>query len=159
MPNTRTNRTGMKVLFLNAAMITALSIWGSPADAKDTEKAAAYAQCMRKNGFPDFPDPDAEGRILLRQRLDDQSAPAFRKAHAACNDLAPEGWASERSDPERRAKLLGFAQCVRDEGVSDFPDPSEEGRFDFATVTDSPKLKSAMEACRRSKGVSVGFGG
>ena len=91
MPNTCTNRSGTKLL-LNAAMIAALSIWGSPAVAGDAEKAVAYAQCMRKSGFPDFPDPDAEGRILLRQRLDDRSAPAFRAAHAACNDLAPEGW-------------------------------------------------------------------
>lgn len=159
MPNTCTNRGGTKILLLNAAMIAALSIWGSPADAGDTEKAVAYAQCMRKNGFPDFPDPDAEGRILLRPRLDDRSAPAFRKAHAACNDLAPEGWASERPDPARRAKLLGFAQCVRDEGVAEFPDPGSAGQFDFATVTDSPKLKSAMEACRRAKGVTVGYGG
>ncbi|PLP56621.1 hypothetical protein CYK37_24610 [Mesorhizobium loti] len=153
------NRSGTKVLLLNAAVIAALSIWESPADAKDVGKAVAYSQCMRKNGFPDFPDPDAEGRILLRQRLDDRSAPAFRTAHAACNDLAPEGWASERPDPERRTKLLGFAQCVRDEGIADFPDPSREGQFDFATITDSPKLKSAMETCRQAKGVTVGFGG
>lgn len=159
MLNTCTNRSGTKMLLLNAAVIAALSIWGSPADAKDEEKAVAYAQCMRKNGFPDFPDPDAEGRILLRPRLDDRSAPAFRAAHAACNNLAPEGWASERPDPERRAKLLGFARCVRDEGIADFPDPGSAGQFDFATITDSPKLKSAMETCRQAKGVTVGFGG
>lgn len=159
MLNTCTNRSGTKMLLLNAAVIAALSIWGSPADAKDAEKAVAYAQCMRKNGFPDFPDPDAEGRILLRPRLDDRSAPAFRAAHAACNNLAPEGWASERPDPERRAKLLGFARCVRDEGIADFPDPGSAGQFDFATITDSPKLKSAMETCRQAKGVTVGFGG
>lgn len=158
MLSTYTNHSKAKLL-LSAAMIAALSIWGNPADAKDGEKAAAYAQCMRKNGFPDFPDPDAEGRILLRPRLDDRSAPAFRQAHAACNDVAPEGWASERPDPQRRAKLLGFAQCVRDEGVANFPDPGSEGQFDFATVTDSPKLKSAMENCRKAKGVTVGFGG
>lgn len=159
MPRTYTNRRGTKVLLLNAAVIAALSILGFPADAKDVGKAVAYSQCMRKNGFPDFPDPDAEGRILLRQRLDDRSAPAFRTAHTACNDLAPEGWASERPDPARKAKLLGFAQCVRDEGIADFPDPSGEGRFDFTNVADSPKLKSAMETCRQAKGVIVGFGG
>ena len=44
MPNTCTNRRGTKMVLLNAAMIAALSIWGSPADAGDTEKAVAYAQ-------------------------------------------------------------------------------------------------------------------
>ncbi|MCR4268557.1 hypothetical protein [Nitratireductor sp. ZSWI3] len=159
MLRTYTNRHKTKLLLLNAAVIAALSVWGSPADARDVEKAVVYAQCMRANGFPDFPDPDAGGRILLRQRLDDRSAPALRTAHKACNDLAPEGWASERPDPERKAKLLGFAQCVRDEGIADFPDPSSEGQFDFATITDSPELKSAMETCRQAKGVIVGFGG
>ncbi len=159
MPSTCTNRGGKKMLLLNAAVVAALSILASPADAGNAEKAVAYAQCMRKNGFPDFPDPDAEGRILLRPRLDDRSAPAFRAAHAACNDVAPEGWASERPDPERRAKLLGFAQCVRDEGIAGFPDPGSEGQFDFSTVADSPKLKSAMATCRQAKGVTVGFGG
>lgn len=159
MSRTYTNRSGTRGLLLNAAMIAALSVAGFPANAKDADKAVAYAQCMRQSGFPDFPDPDAEGRILLRKRLDDRSAPAFRTAHKACNDLAPEGWASQRPDPERKAKLLGFAQCVREAGITDFPDPSSEGQFDFATVTDSPKLKSAMEACRQAKGVIVGFGG
>ncbi|MEC9246450.1 MAG: hypothetical protein VYB05_16940 [Pseudomonadota bacterium] len=159
MLRTYTNRHETKLLLLNAAVIAALSIWESPADARDVEKAVVYAQCMRANGFPDFPDPDAGGRILLRQRLDDRSAPALRTAHKACNDLAPEGWASERPDPERKGKLLGFAQCVRDEGIADFPDPSSEGQFDFATITDSPELKSAMETCRQAKGVIAGFGG
>lgn len=157
MPRTYTNRRGK--LLLNAAVIAALSILGFPADSKDVDKAVAYSQCIRKNGFPDFPDPDAEGRILLRQRLDNRSAPAFRTAHEACNDVAPEGWASERPEPERKAKLLGFAQCVRDKGIADFPYPSSEGQFDFANITDSPKLKFAMETCRQANGVIVGFGG
>src|SRR5687768_222053 len=33
---------------------------------QDAEDAAlAYSQCIRENGVPAFPDPDAEGRILI----------------------------------------------------------------------------------------------
>ena len=166
MPPTDTHRKRIKAPPLTvAALAMALSL-GSQARAQDAEPAdqgLAYSQCMRKNGFPDFPDPDSEGRILLQQRLDSRSAPAFQAAGEACRDLAPPGWAAERPDSERMEQLLGFAQCVRDEGVPDFPDPNAEGGFDFAgmdiDIADSPTMRAAMETCRQAEGVTVGFGG
>lgn len=151
-----------KVLPLGVIALATTLAWSFPANAGNAgpvEQAVVYAQCMRQNGFADFPDPDSEGRILLRPRLDSRSAPAFRAAHLACNDVAPPGWRSERPDPNRRAKLLGFTKCVRAKGVADFPDPAARGEFDFGRIADSPTLRTAMENCRRATGVMVGFGG
>ena len=156
------NSNWAKALPLSALALAATFSLAFPASAQNAdpaEQAAAYARCMRQNGFTDFPDPDSEGRILLRSRLDSRSAPAFRAAHQACNEVAPPGWRSERPDPNRRTKLLGFAQCVRAKGVADFPDPSARGEFDFSRIADSPTLRTAMENCRRAKGIVVGFGG
>jgi len=130
-----------------------------PQSADPMKQAAVYAKCMRQNGFADFPDPDAQGRILLHSRLDSRSMKAFQAAHKGCNDVAPPGWRSERPDPDRQAKLLGFAQCVRAKGVLDFPNPSAKGAFDFGRIADSPMLRTAMETCRQSTGIMVGFGG
>lgn len=156
------NSDWAKALPLRAIALAAMLSLAFPASARNAdpvEQAVVYAQCMRQNGFADFPDPDSEGRILLRSRLESRSAPAFRAAHRACNDVAPPGWRSERPDPDRKAKLLGFAQCMRAKGVADFPDPSAQGEFDFGRIADSPTLRTAMENCRRARGIMVGFGG
>jgi hypothetical protein len=151
-----------KALPLGAIALAAAVAPACPANAQTAapaKQAVVYAKCMRQHGFADFPDPDSEGRILFRARLDARSMKAVRAAHKSCNDVAPPGWRSERPDPDRRAKLLGFAQCVRAKGVADFPDPGARGAFDFDRIADSPTLRIAMADCRRITGLMVGFGG
>jgi hypothetical protein len=46
-----------------------------------------YARCMREHGFPDFPDPNAEGGIDLdldQNPALDPSNPRFQEANEAC---------------------------------------------------------------------------
>ena len=57
------------------------------------DKAAAgraYAQCMRDNGVPDFPDPDANGQ-LRGPAHEKESDPKFQAAQEKCRQKLPGG--------------------------------------------------------------------
>ena len=58
--------------------------------ADKVEAARAYAQCIRDNGVPDFPDPDADGRLrgVAHEQQDD---PTFRAAMETCRGKLPGG--------------------------------------------------------------------
>ncbi|MDF2982123.1 MAG: hypothetical protein K0Q69_1895, partial [Devosia sp.] len=121
----------------------------------------AYAQCMRDNGYAEFPDPTpGEGMRFL---ITPGSAARFEKASAACHDLAPEGMRGEGVTPEQLEGLLKLAQCVREHGLPNFPDPSPDGGFDAGKLgagPDDPKLRAAMDACRElSGGARIMIGG
>ena len=67
----------------------------STTDRQDT--ALAFAQCVRDNGYAEFPDPDPEGGFKFL--IEPDSVARFKAATAACRDLAPEGM-----DANRRTK-------------------------------------------------------
>jgi hypothetical protein len=118
--------------------------------AADPQQAAlAYAQCIRDNGVPDFPDPDANGGFsgLAHEQ---QSNPKFQAALQACRALAPGGEHENFGDPAFVKQARAFAQCMRDNGVPDFPDPDPSGRFRGAghELQGDPKFQVAFEACQ-----------
>ncbi len=121
------------------------------ASAEDPQQAAlAYARCMRANGAPDFPDPDAEGRF--RGVGHEQNGhPKLRAAQEACRDLAPGGEHEKFGDPAFVEQARKFAQCIRANGVPDFPDPDAEGRFRGVghEQQDNPKFRAAQGTCRQ----------
>ncbi len=114
------------------------------------EQARKFAQCMRANGVPDFPDPDAEGRFrgVGHEQHDN---PKFRAAQQACRDLAPGGEHENFGNPAFVEQARKFAQCIRANGVPDFPDPDAEGRFRGVghEQEGNPTFRAAMEACRQ----------
>ena len=58
------------------------------------------AQCMRDNGVPTFPDPDADGNMHLdRDKVGTgPGEPAFDKADQACRKLGPQGRSETREE-------------------------------------------------------------
>jgi hypothetical protein len=52
------------------------------------------------------------------------------------------------SNPERKVRLLELAKCMRENGVEDFPDPTDEGIIEFFGDAKSPEFTSARENCR-----------
>jgi hypothetical protein len=102
----------------------------SSGGATNATKAAKFAECMRDNGVSEFPDPDASGELTIDGVLNgsslDPSAPAWKEAIGACKDLHPPGFTGDEevSDEEQEVRLE-FAQCMRDNGVEDFPDPAK----------------------------------
>ena len=108
-----------------------------------------YAQCMRDNGVPDFPDPDADGQFrgAGHEKQDD---PKFRAALEKCRDLAPGGEHQNTGDPAYVEQMRNYSQCMRDNGVPDFPDPDADGQLRGAghEQQDDPRFRAAQETCR-----------
>jgi hypothetical protein len=113
-----------------------------------TEAARAYAQCIRDNGVPDFPDPDANGQ-LRGPAHEKESDPTFRAAQEKCRSLAPGG-EHQRSGPAFVEQMRQFSQCMRDNGLPDFPDPDADGQLRGAGHEQQadPTFRAAMAACR-----------
>ena len=89
-------------------------------------QAVKFSECMRDHGISDFPDPDASGQLTIdavsNSSVDINTA-AFSQAIAACKGLEPAGFTGQKRDAQQQVAALEFAQCVRDNGVPDFPDP------------------------------------
>lgn len=85
------------------------------------QKAVKFTECMHANGVGDFPDPDASGQF---PSYGVSVTPAvWTKAVAACKSLQPPGTLSAKMTPTQLSAAVRFAQCVRANGVPDFPDP------------------------------------
>ena len=130
---------------------------------KAAPAAYAYARCMRTHGVPDFPDPNAKGEYAYGVSV---TPAVFTKAVDACKALEPPGALSSKRTPAQQTASLRFAQCVRDNGVKDFPDPAPDAplidtnRIPSAARTGGMSiLNAAMQKCRdlaANAGVSGG---
>jgi hypothetical protein len=93
----------------------------------------AFARCMRSRGVPDFPDPQPGARnakFLSAQQLG-VSSTRLQAAMDGCQHLLPPGTDDEFPAAEVPILLRGmlpFAQCMRDRGVPDFPDPATDSQ-------------------------------
>ena len=139
----------------------------SGADSPDQvfQAMLAYSQCMRAQGMTNFPDPvNDNGQIGLRisggpnSGLDPNSA-TFQAAQQACQSLMPAPKAANGGvvSDEQRQKALQFSQCMRDHGVTDFPDPQFTsgggvtigGNGKGAGLDpNSPTFQAAQQACQ-----------
>jgi len=131
---------------------------GSSNAADSREKAMKFAQCMRDNGVSHFPDPDASGALTIDQVVNgssvDQNSATFQQALTACRDLEPAGFMGQKRSAQQQEAALKFAQCVRDNGVKDFPDPTPDGPLidtnripSSATDLGMNSLHAAMQTC------------
>jgi hypothetical protein len=139
--------------------------------ATNQEKAVKFAECMRENGVSQFPDPDASGNLTIDGVVNgsgiDPDAPTWEQAIDACKDLQPPGFTGggERSAGEQEAALQ-FAQCIRENGVPDFPDPAQgQPLVDTNRIPSSNTsrgmsiLNSAMQKCGQSYSGQLGLQG
>ena len=134
------------------------------------EKAVKFAECMRANGVSAFPDPDASGRLTVDAVANgssvDTNSAAWKQAIGACKGLEPPGFTGGKVTPKQRTARLEFAQCMRDNGVPDFPDPTPNGPLvdtnripSTATAAGMSALNAAMHKCgdfARAAGVTGG---
>lgn len=120
--------------------------------------AADFAKCMRENGVPEFPDPEANGSMVVPEGTDKSKIEA---AQEKCKDKAPNGGEPPKMSAEDQRKLREFAQCMRENGVAGFPDPSADGGGmmlgqDSGIDPESPKFQAAQEKCRQFQPNAVG---
>jgi hypothetical protein len=131
--------------------------------------AFAFAKCMRSHGVSDFPDPQVTGnRIQIlgaNSGINDRS-PAFQSAQTSCKHLLPGGGpGSAHPSAQDKAQMLRLSQCMRQHGITGFPDPTltpPSNPADYSGVLDrngvvlaipssmntrSPAFKQAATAC------------
>jgi hypothetical protein len=104
----------------NASSEAGTADTGGAKSATAQEKAVKFAECIRAHGVPHFPDPDPKGDTAFGI---DVTPAVWTRAVEACKDLAPPGALNAKRTPKEQSAALRFAQCVRDNGVKDFPDP------------------------------------
>jgi hypothetical protein len=122
---------------------------GSSKTATNREKAMKFAECMRDNGVTEFPDPNASGELTIDGIANgsslDPSTPTWKQAIGACKDLQPPGFTGHTRSAQEQEHALEFAQCMRDSGVKDFPDPTRDG-----PLIDTSRIPSAAGRGARS---------
>ncbi|MBM7773791.1 hypothetical protein JOD54_003995 [Actinokineospora baliensis] len=125
-----------------------------PADTRsDEERVLAFAQCMREHGI-DVPDPEPGGQGGIQVRVPEgMDKGKVDEANATCRAHLPNGGEPGKADPGMVEQARKMAQCMRENGVSEFPDPDENGgirieaRKDGGINPESPEFKAAQQKC------------
>jgi len=88
-----------------------------------------FSQCAREHGQPDFPDPVFSGGLgwpgVSKQRVvsaEQSCAPILRR-------LASVPQAVDPPSPATLEHMRQFADCMREQGVTAWPDPKPDGTF------------------------------
>lgn len=138
----------------------------SPADSR-----VAFVSCLTDVGV-EVPtgafDADGSPRLGVIAESLDTTEPLVQAAVAECAPLLSVTQAVDlAADPEVRnlviEQLAAFTQCMRDEGIDEFPDPAgealAEGPYAFEDVPFSvPGFDEALATCQDVVG-SFGMGG
>lgn len=133
-----------------------------------------FSQCMRDNGYSQWPDPPygvlqgAQRQVDIQALGIDHRAPEFRETIRLCRQVF-EGVAGRglKIDPEQRAeiedRILQLIACIRSEpGFENVTDPDfsaglpfrQAVRQVFATGEWEPdKVRVALSACRNELGL------
>ena len=100
----------------------------APSRAQFEKDEIKFAQCMRANGVPNFPDPKAGGGFRVAFPINGPASSMFNAAQAKCGKLLPGFGAGPGSGPPPSAQTLAHwvkvAQCMRQHGIPNFPDPA-----------------------------------
>jgi hypothetical protein len=118
----------------------------------------AFSRCMRSNGLPTFPDPQAftggNAKLTVHQL---GNGPHVQAAMNACGHLLPtHGSTPQQTAQQERTQIadeLSFARCMRSHGVPGFPDPTAQGQLSVAMVqahgidVHSPAVLQVVHTC------------
>jgi hypothetical protein len=132
-------------------------------DADEAEAALKYVQCMRENGVPNMADPKVgdNGEVQMDLNADGLDPAKVDAAQEKCKKLLPNGGEPQKIDPQRLEQLRQYSKCMRENGLPDFPDPSDQGlQLDGNKFPpDDPKMKAANEKCSRYMPTPLDGGG
>jgi hypothetical protein len=172
--NTNRRGAGIAVVAVTCAVVIAACGSSDPSQrssgrAKGAVFAAAvnYSRCMRSHGVPNYPDPKVTGdSVQLGGSGIDPQSPAVQSARQSCQRLLPGGGpGSAHPSAQDKAQMLHLSLCMRQHGVTGFPDPTltpPPNPADYGTVIDrndvviaipksidtsSPAFEQAATAC------------
>jgi hypothetical protein len=116
-----------------------------------------FTACVRGHGVANVPDPqvDENGQATWPGLSQAQIEVARQQVGGACDAILqklpaaaqPGGQITE----QELATLRRFAQCMRDHGLPDFPDPNSDGIFTMPPRINAggkSLLRPATEACK-----------
>jgi hypothetical protein len=125
----------------------------APAPKDQKEQALRHARCMRENGVPGYPDPKFNDNGGQSIDLDGLDQAKVEKAAQACRQYEPNGGEPQKLDPQRLEQLRAYAKCMRENGVENFPDPTDQGIQVDGNKSGldpaSPSYQTADKACRK----------
>jgi hypothetical protein len=119
----------------------------NPADA-----ALKFSQCMREHGMSWFPDPQSGSGGLQIKVPAGQDKAKVDAAMAACKKFMPNGGTPEKMNPAQLEQARQMSQCMRDHGITNFPDPNANGQImidgnKVGAGPGDPKFDAADKAC------------
>ena len=132
---------------------------GSATTTTSGQQAAAavlreFVRCARANGMPNLPDLrlDSNGQVSVPEGTPEPPKSVERACRSIWERLPAS--ASGEQPPADMQALLGFARCMREHGMADFPDPKPDGRFPLPPSMQrvqgkTPGFLRAMQACRQ----------
>jgi hypothetical protein len=130
--------------------VTSSGATSAAAGARTTTRAAsrdgggtgplAFSRCMRANGVPNFPDPAPGEGFQFPANGQLAASPAFHAAQAKCQRLMgggpPGPGAHTHPSAQALAQMVSIAQCMREHGVPNFPDPRTSVPSNLAGITE-----------------------
>jgi hypothetical protein len=144
-----------------ASSNTTTSSGGSKSSQNPITQAYRFAACMRNHGVSNFPDPHvstSNGSTQISMMAKGGDAPQMKAAESACKSILPapsnaDLAAQARQEQVQRQDELAFARCMRDHGISGFPDAPAQGHLTLAMVQaagidlTAPQVRTAALAC------------
>jgi hypothetical protein len=101
------------------------SVGTSASAASAITSGVAFARCIRSHRVPNFPDPTVGAHTVRMGSASTLQSPAFQFAAHSCQSLLPKGPPGpEPPSPKAQARMLRVSACMREHGISGFPDPT-----------------------------------
>lgn len=128
------------------------------------EAGFEFANCMRHHGVSNFPDPiisQQGGTTTVTIKRPAGSGFDLQTAGKACKGILSAPQQPEAQDNARKPGLLAFARCMRDNGVSNFPDPTSRGQLTLEMLASAgvkihaPNVLSAAKICLPTSGGAI----
>lgn len=118
-------------------------------DAQRAAMATKFVACLRANGVPNFPDPGADGSIRVQPKDNiDPTSEKYQAADQKCDSLRPPSRNQPGPNAVRAtADTTAYVECMRQNGIPDFPSPDADGTFAKINAP-SATIKKAHEACK-----------
>jgi hypothetical protein len=129
---------------------TASSRSASPAETNPVRaRNLAFAECLRQNGVPKFPDPARDGALRISPDDGiDVNGQAYKTAQDHCKALAPTGRPQEPPSGSQVPDVAKYVDCMRKNGMPKFPAPDAQGQFSGVDIN-APAFKTAQTACQK----------
>jgi hypothetical protein len=110
-----------------------------------------YSKCMREQGLAWFPDPKPDGGLVVSEP-EGTDPKTVETAEEKCKKYNPAG-VSGQADAEGIAKMQQASQCMREQGITNYPDPDAKGNVFIDEKSgispEDPKVQKAQQECQK----------